>query len=96
MTVGARLCAYVCKASRGHDGDERKMILYYWGKHIEWGKDDRTRPGVQPGLDVFARSGHSLFAPQARVSMSVFARLGLGSCMCALGDQGGCLIVLMG
>ena len=38
MTVGAQLCAYVCKASRGRDGDERKMILYYCGDILDGGK----------------------------------------------------------
>ena len=38
MTVGARLCAYVCKASHGCVGDERKMILYYCGDILDGGK----------------------------------------------------------
>ena len=38
MTVGAQLCAYVCTASHGHDGDERKMILYYCGDILDGGK----------------------------------------------------------
>ena len=38
MTVGAQLCAYVCKASHGCDGDERKMILYYCGDVLDGGK----------------------------------------------------------
>ena len=44
MTVGAQLCVYVCKASRGRDGDERKMILYYWGNIL----DQRKVIGLVP------------------------------------------------
>ena len=95
MTVGARLYAYVCKASHGHDGDERKMILYYCGDILDGGKVIGLVPAFSlvwkcsPAVDICCLLlGH--------VSVSGFARLWLGLCTCVLGDWGGSLVVLMG
>ena len=48
MTVGARLYVYVCKASCGHDGDEGKMILYYFGDVL----DGRKVIGLVPAFGL--------------------------------------------